>query len=117
MRCAACFTLDQPDDGPGPTAGDAGPAAGSGGAVKRAAGAAGVAPLPPRIPYAHDPGTYTQWWMAEMAVANTTDMSKECEVYLVAFTGTTVEYPGIDLSLLVAADVLVFVTVILGNQV
>ena len=44
-------------------------------------------------------------------------MENECEVYLDAFTGTTIDFSGIILSLLLAADGLVFLTVLQGNQV
>ena len=44
MKVAARFMLDLPDARPGPTAG-------AGGAVQRAAGAAGVVPIIPQLPY------------------------------------------------------------------
>ena len=49
--------------------------------------------------------------------ADASDMEKECEVYLTAFTGTTVDYPAIVSYLRTVADGLVFMKVLLGNQV
>ena len=69
MKVAARFMLDLPDARPGPTAG-------AGGAVQRAAGAARMVPFPPWLTYAPEPGTYTQWWLAETAGAGAADMEK-----------------------------------------
>ena len=85
--------------------------------MQRTVGAAGVMPLPPWLPYADDPGTYSQWWLTETAGVDATEMEKEYEVYLSAFMGTIVDYQGIVLSLLLVADGLVFLTVLQGNQV
>ena len=56
-------------------------------------------------------------WLTETVGVDAAELAKECEVYLAAFTGTTVDYPGIISSLLSAADGLVFLTVLQGNQV
>ena len=44
-------------------------------------------------------------------------MEKECKVYLSTFTGTTVDYLGIVLSLLAVTYKLVLLTVLPGKQV
>ena len=76
MNGAPLFTLDPPDIKRDPGVGAARPTAGAGGAVQRAAGAARVVPFPPWLPYAPDPGTYNQWWLAETAGAGAADLEK-----------------------------------------
>ena len=56
-------------------------------------------------------------WLTETVGVDAAELAKECEVYLAAFTGTTVEFTGIVSSLLTAADGLVFLLVLPGNQV
>ena len=85
--------------------------------VQHTAGAAGLAPLPSRLPYVADSGKYTQWWLTETVGLDAAELAKECEVYLIALTGTTADYPGIISSLLSAADRIVFLKVLQGNQV
>ena len=84
--------------------------------VQHTAGAAGLAPLPSRLPYVADLGKYTQWWLTDTVGVDAAEVAKECEVYLVALTGTTADYPGIISSLLSAADRTVFLKVLQGNQ-
>ena len=87
--------LDPPDAGPDPTAGASRLATGARGMLQCATGAARVVPLLHWLPYAANPGTYTQWWLAETVGEDATDTKKECKVYLAAFTGITVDYLGI----------------------
>ena len=80
MKGAPRFTLDPPDARTGPTAGADRPAAGAGGVVQRAAGAVGVVPHRSWMSCTSNLGTYIQWWMADTADADASDMAKECEV-------------------------------------
>ena len=52
-----------------------------------------------------------------MAGVDAAKMAKECEVYLATFTGTTMDYSGIVLSVLLSSDGLVFLTILQGNKV
>jgi hypothetical protein len=113
------FSLDAPDQDTGPRAPlvTGGTAPDTTGTQQQAAEGAGAVPAPPRLPYAPDPGTYTQLWMSESAGTSAADMAAECETYLEAFGETPVDYNAIVMSLLAASDGMVFLTVLTGNQV
>ena len=103
--------------GPSLTVVAAGPISGAGGAVQRASGTAGVMTLLPCLTYAPDLGTYSKWWMEEMAGTHADDLENECELYLDAFKRTTIDFPGIVSPPLPATGGLLFLKVLLGNQV
>jgi hypothetical protein len=119
MVGTARFSLDDdPDQGNAPVAPQVhGPVPGVQEDQQQAANGAGAVPTPPRLPYAPDPGTYTQLWMSESAGTSAAELAKECEAYVDVFTGNPVDYNTIVTSLLATADGLVFLTVLTGNLV
>ena len=44
--------------------------------VQHNVGAAGVAPLPYRLPYVADLGKYTQWWLTDTVGLDAAELSK-----------------------------------------
>jgi hypothetical protein len=77
----------------------------------------GLPAAPPRLPYAPDPGRYTQLWMSDSAGTSAAEMAAECKAYIEAFSGTPVDYNAIVTLLLAASEGMVFLTVLAGNQV
>ena len=69
------------------------------------------------LPYALEPGMYTHMGMYENDGTGAAYLEKECEAYLYTFTGNTVDYIAIMISLLATAGGIVFLEVIAGNQV
>jgi hypothetical protein len=120
MVGTARFTLDVPDQGENSqeALAAAGENASTGpGTQAQTSNIVGDVPPPPRLPYAPDPGMYTQLWFSESDCTSAVDMAAECETYLKAFTGTPVNYNRIVMSLLATADGMVFLTILTGNQV
>jgi hypothetical protein len=115
----ARFILDAPDlvgsDPPAPVS-TAGMAPMVPGTQQQTADGAGAAAAPPWLPYAPNPGTYTQLWMSKSAGTSAAEMAAECEAYIETFSGTPVDYNAIITSLLVASDGMVFLTLLAGNQ-
>jgi hypothetical protein len=119
MVGTARFALDDPDLGTAPTTPvrTGRPASNETGSQQQAADEAGIVPPPPWLPYAPDPGTYTQLWLSESTGTSAADMATECEMYLDAFKGTPVDYNDIITSLLATSKGMIFLTVLTGNQV
>jgi hypothetical protein len=74
-------------------------------------------PAPPRLPYAPDPGTYTQLWASQSATTTAGEMKTEMEAYVEAYTDANPDYNAIQTAILNSADWMGFLTVIAGNQV
>ena len=114
------FALEPPDtgeppiqaaDAPGATAGDEGAAP----AAQETMG--GVLP-PPRMPYAPDPGTYTQLWMSQTSAMTTEDINKELVTYLDAYTESeNPDYTTIQASVLTSGDWYGFLTILPDSQI
>jgi hypothetical protein len=119
MVGTARFVLDAPDQGADPTAPvvTIGTTPRDPGPPPQETDGAGPVPTPPRLPYAPDPGTYTQLWLSESAGTSAAEMAAEYETYLEAFSGIPVDYSTIVTSLLAASDGMVFLTLLSGNQV
>ena len=80
------------------------------GTIQQAAVAAGVVPTHPQLLYAPELVTYTHIYIAA-------ELVKECEAYLDAFTGNSVDYPAIVMLILATANSIVFLAVLDRNQV
>jgi hypothetical protein len=78
---------------------------------------AGGAPAPPRLPYAPDPGTYTQLWMAQSATTSAQEMIEDVESYLSLFPVDAPEYKTIQMSVLASSEFMAFLTVMAGDMV
>jgi hypothetical protein len=109
------FNLDPPDgraakartDVPSVTPPDAEPEAMVGPAV----------PVPPRLPYAPGPGSYTQLWSSQSATRMAEEMKDEMEAYRKTYMGAAPDYPGIQTTIVNSSDWMGFLTVLSGNQV
>jgi hypothetical protein len=77
----------------------------------------GVLP-PPRVPYAPDPGTYTQLWMSQTSTSTQEEIKEELSAYLDAYAGSgSPDYSAIQASILTSGDWYGFLTVLPDNQV
>jgi hypothetical protein len=114
------FALDTPDAAVNPQARAADTQDAAAGDETAAPGAletmGGVLP-PPRVPYAPDPGTYTQLWMAQTSTMTREETTEELSAYLDAYTGTAPDYPSIQATILSSGDWYGFLTVLPDNQV
>ena len=81
------------------------------------AGAARVLPTTPRLPYDPNPVTYTHIWVAKRSGTGATELPKECDSYCDAFTGNPVEYVDIITPLLATSNGMVFLKLLVGDQV
>ena len=86
-------------------------------AVLQSAGAEGVVPPPPWLPYVINLVMYTQMCISNNSDTSTTELLNEYEAYLDPFTGKPVEYPAIVTSLLATANGMVFLMLPTSNQV
>jgi hypothetical protein len=107
--------LDPPDNG--------GPAQGVGAtAVPPLAGQPAQAnvvgaPAPPRLPYAPDPGTYTQLWMSQSSTTTGAEMVADVDSYLSVFAVNAPAYSTIQMSVLASSEFMAFLTVVSGDMV
>jgi hypothetical protein len=107
--------LDPPDNG--------GPAQGVGvAAVLPLAGQplqanVGGAPAPPQLPYAPDPGTYTQLWMSQSSTTTGAEMVADVDSYLSVFAVNAPAYSTIQMSVLASSEFMAFLTVVSGDMV
>ena len=118
MVGAVSFRLDAPDG----LAGNAGanPHPGEGGLPpegndQTAAGA--TVPVTPQLPFAADPGSYTQLWTSQSSATTAQEMRDDMESYLMAFAEANPDYPIIPTAILNSSDRMGFLTVLPDNQV
>jgi hypothetical protein len=72
---------------------------------------------PPRLPYAPDPGSYTQLWTSQAACTTAEEMKDDMESYLVPYTDAAPDYNAIQVTILNSADWMGFLTVLSDDQV
>jgi hypothetical protein len=84
-------------------------------ALAAALGAA--VPTPPRLPYAPDPGTYTQLWTSQSVTTTAEEMKDEMEAYVEAYTEENPDYGAIQTAITNTSEWMGFLTVLAGNQV
>jgi hypothetical protein len=70
-------------------------------------------PVAPRLPFALDPGLYTQLWTSQLATTTAEEMKEDMESYVELYT----DYPAIQTTILNSSDWLGFLTILAGNQV
>jgi hypothetical protein len=118
MVGSVSFQLDPPDNGTIPPANNATQATAPAVAVDQAVdGAGAVIPAPPRLPYAPDPGSYTQLWMAQSAETSAEELRQEMENYVQLYTDPNPDYTAIQVSILNSTEWAGFLTVLASNQV
>jgi hypothetical protein len=117
MVASVHFRLDDPDGLPveAAPAVAAEPADPTGDPAQESDGA-GV-PTPPRLPYAPDPGTYTQMWLQASTATTAQDMKEEVETYIQVYTRDPIDYTATSNAILTSTDGLCFLTILAGNQV
>ncbi len=74
-------------------------------------------PAAPRLPFAPDPGSFTQLWTSQSATTTTEEMKNDMESYLEAYTSPNPDYAAIQTNILNSSDWMGFLTVLSGNQV
>jgi hypothetical protein len=72
---------------------------------------------PPRLPYAPDPGSYTQLWTSQSARTTAEEMKDDMESYLVPYTYATPDYAAVQVTILNSVDWMGFLTVLSDDQV
>ena len=119
------FTLDAPDGQPLPPRPTGVPAPGGTpvpGANPAAQGGAGPAQmaagaLPPHLPCASDPGSYTEVWMRQTSSTSGQEMSEQIESWLDMYANLPVDYASVVDDITAASDWVGFLTVLKGNAV
>jgi hypothetical protein len=117
MAGTVSFSLNSPDgraarDGREPLAGAAIPPE----PVDEATAGAAV-PATPRLPFAPDPGSYTQLWTSQSATTTAEEMKDDMEAYLDGYTDERPDYTAIQTAILNSSEWMGFLTVLPGNQV
>jgi hypothetical protein len=74
-------------------------------------------PDTPRLPFAPDPGTYTQLWTSQAATTTASDMKEDMESYMGIYNNGNPDYGAIQTTILNSSDWIGFLTVLAGNQV
>jgi hypothetical protein len=74
-------------------------------------------PATPRLPFAPDPGSYTQLWTSQSATTSAEEMKNEMEAYVDIYAETNPDYAAIQVTILNSSDWVGFITVLPGNQV
>jgi hypothetical protein len=77
----------------------------------------GVLP-PPLLPYAPNPGTYTQMWVSQTSRMTREEMKEDLVGYLEGLSSTsTLDYTAIQNQVVALGDWYVFLTILPNNQV
>jgi hypothetical protein len=77
----------------------------------------GVLP-PPRLPYAPDPGTYTQLWVSQTSTMTREEIKEDLRGYLEAYAGSgTPDYAAIQNQVVASGDWYGFLTILPDHQV
>jgi hypothetical protein len=61
-------------------------------------------PVPPRVPYTSDPGSYTQLGSSQSATTTAEEMKDEMEAYRETYTWAAPDYPGIQTTIVNSSD-------------
>ncbi len=73
---------------------------------------------PPRLPYAPDPGTYTQLWISQTSTTTREELRDDLTGYLEAYSGSgTPDYAAIQNSIVSSGDWYGFLTILPDHQV
>ncbi len=78
---------------------------------------AGGAPAPSQLPYAPDPGTYTQLWMSQSSTTSDQEWVEDVGSYLSVFAVHAPDYETIQTSILASSEFMAFLTVVSGDMV
>jgi hypothetical protein len=74
-------------------------------------------PATPRLPFAPDPGSYTQFWTSQSATTTADEMSEDMESYIGNYIDANPDYNAIQTTILNSSDWMGFLMVLPGNQV
>ncbi len=121
MAGSVAFTLDPPDGTtlPPPPVGILAPGANPvpGGTQVLVGQMMPVVALPPRLPCASDPGSYTELWMRQTSSTSGQEMHEQVGAWLDQYNTPPVDYNVIVEGIIAAADWVGFLTVFKGNAV
>ena len=121
MAGSVAFTLDPPDGTtlPPPPVGILAPGANPvpGGTQVPVGQMMPVVALPPRLPCASDPGSYTELWMRQTSSTSGQEMHEQVGAWLDQYNTPPVDYNVIVEGIIAAADWVGFLTVFKGNAV
>jgi hypothetical protein len=69
------------------------------------------------MPYAPNPGTYTQLWTSQSATSTAAELAEDMESYINTYLEAAPNYAAIQTTILNSLDWMGFLTVLAGNQV